>query len=282
MPVSGLVLDDVIALSTGNQIPADCIVLEGRCEADESLLTGESDPIEKEPGDMLLSGSFLVSGKCRARVDHIGAENYASKITASAKYMKKPNSEIMTWTNRIIKLIGFSIIPIGAALFYKQVFVSSQGYTKAVVSTVAALIGMIPEGLVLLTSVVLAVGVVRLSRHKALVQELSSIETLARVDTLCLDKTGTITEGCMQVDGVVPLADADPEKAKNILAALSSALDDGTPDDECRKNSFSEGTRMGMRKTGGVFLRAQMERCVFRRSRQLCSRRGRIHPAGTI
>ncbi len=240
VPVSGLVLDDVVALSAGNQIPADCVVLEGRCEADESLLTGESDPVEKEPGDTLLSGGFLVSGKCRARVDHIGADNYASKITASAKYMKKPNSEIMGWTNRIIKWIGFAIIPIGAALFYKQVFVSSQDYAKAVESTVAAVIGMIPEGLVLLTSVVLAVGVVRLSRHRALVQELSAIETLARVDTLCLDKTGTITEGCMQADGVVPLNGTDPEKAKSILAALSAALDDGTPTMNAVKAAFSK------------------------------------------
>ena len=240
VPVSGIVLDDVIALAGGNQVPADCVVLEGRCEADESLLTGESDPIEKGPGDTLLSGSFLVSGKCRARVDHIGAENYAAKVTASAKYMKKPNSEIMTWTNRIIKWIGISIIPIGAALFYKQVFVSDQNYAKAVVSTVAALIGMIPEGLVLLTSVVLAVGVIRLSRHKALVQELSSIETLARVDTLCLDKTGTITEGRMQVDDVVPLGGADAGEAKKILAALSAALDDGTPTMNAVKSAFAE------------------------------------------
>lgn len=240
VPVAGLVLDDVIALSAGNQIPADCIILEGRCDADESLLTGESDPIEKGSGDMLLSGSFLVSGKCRARVDHIGAENYASKVTASAKYMKKPNSEIMTWTNRIIKLIGFCIIPIGIALFYKQAFVSNQAYNKAVVSTVAALIGMIPEGLVLLTSVVLAVGVVRLSRHKALVQELSAIETLARVDTLCLDKTGTITEGSMQVDGIVPLHGADPGKTKDILAALSATLDDGTPTMNAVKKTFEK------------------------------------------
>ena len=240
VPVSDLVLDDVIALAGGNQIPADCILLEGHCEADESLLTGESDPIEKGPGDTLLSGSFLVSGKCRARVEHIGAENYASKITASAKYMKKPNSEIMTWTNRIIKWIGISIIPIGAALFYKQVFVSNQNYAKAVVSTVAALIGMIPEGLVLLTSVVLAVGVIRLSCHQALVQELSAIETLARVDTLCLDKTGTITEGRMQVDGVLPLGGTNVESAKNILAALSHTLNDGTPTMTAVKNAFPD------------------------------------------
>ncbi len=239
IPVSELVLDDVIALSSGMQIPADCILLDGHCEADESLLTGESDPIEKNAGDMLLSGSFLVSGTCRAKVEHIGAENYAAKITASAKYMKKPNSEIMEWTNRIIKWIGFSIIPIGAALFYKQVYISAEPYAEGVVSTVAALIGMIPEGLVLLTSVVLAVGVIRLSRHKALVQELSAIETLARVDVLCLDKTGTITEGSLQVDEVVPLGGSDPEQAKTILAAFSAAQDDGTPTMTAVKNAFS-------------------------------------------
>jgi cation-transporting ATPase E len=240
VPVSEIVLDDVIALTGGNQIPADCIVLEGHCEVDESLLTGESDPVEKNAGDTLLSGSFLVSGKCRARVDHIGSENYALKITASAKYMKKPNSEIMTWTNLIVKWIGFSIIPIGAILFYKQVFISHQDYAKAIVSTVAAVIGMIPEGLVLLTSIVLAVGVIRLSRHKALVQELSAIETLARVDMLCLDKTGTITEGRMQVDGVEPLGGASAEETKKILAALSASLDDGTPTMTAVKNAFAE------------------------------------------
>ena len=239
IPISELVLDDVIALSSGMQVPADCIILDGHCEADESLLTGESDPIEKNNGGMLLSGSFLVSGSCRAKVEHIGGENYAAKITASAKYMKKPNSEIMEWTNRIIKWIGFAIIPIGAALFYKQVFISNQPYADGIVSTVAALIGMIPEGLVLLTSVVLAVGVIRLSRHKALVQELSAIETLARVDTLCLDKTGTITEGSLQVDEVVPLGDSDPKAAEEILAAVSNALDDGTPTMNAVKKAFS-------------------------------------------
>lgn len=238
--VSELVLDDVIALSAGMQIPADCIVLDGQCEADESLLTGESDPVTKNAGDTLLSGGFLVSGTCRARVEHIGKENYASRITASAKYMKKPNSEIMAWTNRIIKWIGFAIIPIGAALFYKQVFVSNEPYADGVVSTVAALIGMIPEGLVLLTSVVLAVGVIRLSKHKALVQELSAIETLARVDTLCLDKTGTITEGSLQVDTVVPLGDCTTEEAEQILAAFSAAQNDGTPTMNAVQRAYPE------------------------------------------
>ena len=238
IPVGSIVLDDVISLSAGNQVPADCIIMEGQCEVDESLLTGESDPVSKAPGSTLLSGSFLVSGKCHAKVEHIGAENYTSKITASAKYIKKPNSEIMTWTNRIIKFAGIAIIPIGAVLFYKQVFISNQSYSSAIVSTVAALIGMIPEGLVLLTSVVLAVGVIRLSRHKALVQELYSIETLARVDTLCLDKTGTITEGKMQTDSIVPLGGQNQAEIEKILAALSASLDDGTPTMNAVKEAF--------------------------------------------
>jgi cation-transporting ATPase E len=238
--ISELVLDDVIELSAGMQIPADCTILDGHCEADESLLTGESDPVSKNEGDTLLSGAFLVSGTCRAKVEHIGKENYAIKITESAKYIKKPNSEIMAWTNRIIKWIGFAIIPIGAALFYKQVFVSNQSYADSVVSTVAALIGMIPEGLVLLTSVVLAVGVIRLSQHKALVQELCAIETLARVDTLCLDKTGTITEGSLQVDKVVPLGNCTAEEAEQILAAFAAAQDDGTPTMNAVKKAYPE------------------------------------------
>jgi cation-transporting ATPase E len=226
LAVSELVLDDIMLLASGNQVCADCIVVAGECEVDESLITGESDPIVKKTGDSLLSGSFVGSGSCSARVEHVGADNYASKITASAKYLKKPNSEIMTWINRIIKWIGFAIIPIGLALFYKQLFISNQAFNRAIVSTVAALIGMIPEGLVLLTSIVLAVSVVRLARHKALVQELYSIETLARVDTLCLDKTGTITEGTMQVDGVVPLCDISQHEAEDALAALMNALSD--------------------------------------------------------
>lgn len=229
IPVEEIVLDDIMLLSTGNQVCADCILLDGECEVDESLITGESDPVVKGLGDSLLSGSFIVSGKGCARVEHVGSENYAAKISSSAKYMKKPNSEILTWTNRIIKFIGFAIIPIGILLFYKQIFISGQAFKNAIVTTVAALIGMIPEGLVLLTSVVFAVSVIRLSRRKALVQELYSVETLAHVDTLCLDKTGTITEGTMQADAVVPLCEISQEQAGKTLAALVNALDDNTP-----------------------------------------------------
>ena len=229
VPVAELALDDVMLLSTGNQICADCTVVEGDCEADESLITGEADPVPKHAGDSLLSGSFLVGGSCRAQVEHVGKDNYASRIAGSARYLKRPNSEIMTWTNRIIKITGFAILPIGALMFYRQFALLEQALRPAVVRTVAALIGMIPEGLVLLTSVVLAVGVLRLSRHKALVQELFSIETLARVDTLCLDKTGTLTRGTLQAQAIVPLCDIPRQKAEEALAALSHALDDHSP-----------------------------------------------------
>ena len=238
IPVSGIVLDDVLVLSSGNQIPSDCVLLSGNCEADESLLTGESDPVAKRCGDTLLSGSFLVSGTCRARVEHVGRENYAAKIAESAKYYKAPNSEIMKWTNRIIRVIAYAIIPIGAALFVKQYFTAHLAYRHAVVSTVAAMIGMIPEGLVLLTSVVFAVGVIRLAKHKALVQELSAIETLARVDTLCLDKTGTLTEGTMQFEELVLLGSAGREEAESALAALASALDDHSPTMNAVREAF--------------------------------------------
>lgn len=207
--VSELVLDDLMLLHSGQQVCADAVVLSGSCEVNESLITGEADPILKQPGDPLLSGSFLVSGHCEAQAEHVGKENFAAQMTGDAKYLKHPDSELMRCINGIIKTIGFVLIPVGIALFTKQILAAGDGYAGAIVSTVAALVGMIPEGLVLLTSVVLAVSVIRLARRQALVQELYSIEMLARVDTLCLDKTGTITEGSMQVDEVLPLTGED-------------------------------------------------------------------------
>ncbi len=229
LAVSELVMDDILLLTAGNQVCADCVIVDGECEANESLITGESDAVQKNTGDHLLSGSFIGSGNCRAQVEHVGDSNYASQITSKAKYLKKPNSEIMKWINKIIKWIGFIIIPVGLILFTKQYFISKLKIGQAVVSTVAALIGMIPEGLVLLTSVVLAVSVLRLARHKALVQELYSIETLARVDTLCLDKTGTITEGTMQVDAIVPLCPITQKETEDAIAAMVDTLNDENP-----------------------------------------------------
>ena len=204
IPVEEVVLDDILALSAGNQICSDAVVAAGECEVNESLITGESDPILKHPGDSLLSGSFIVSGNALAQVEHVGADNYATKITGDAKYMKQRNSEIMDSIDRIVKVVGFGILPIGALLFWKQFFVLGDTLQNSVVSTTAAMVGMIPEGLVLLVSVCFAVSVVKLSARKTLVRDLYCVETLARVDTLCLDKTGTITEGTMQVDELVP------------------------------------------------------------------------------
>ncbi|MGV8905564.1 MAG: cation-translocating P-type ATPase [Acetobacterium sp.] len=194
-----IVLDDVLVLSPGKQIPSDAVVIVGEMEVNESLLTGESEPIVKRSGDLLLSGSFVVSGDAMVQVTHVGLENYASKLADEAKILKKPNSDIMRALRFIMKAIGIAIVPIGILLLYNQIVLQGLTIEAGVVATVAALIGMIPEGLVLLTSVALAVGVIRLGHYKTLVQELYCIETLARVDILCLDKTGTITEGNMEV-----------------------------------------------------------------------------------
>ena len=191
--VNDIVLDDILEFHTGNQIATDCIILGGTVQVNESFITGEPDSIEKKIGDMLLSGSYIVNGTCTAKVEHIAEDNFTAKISSGAKYVKKVKSEIMTSLQKIIRFLTFAIVPIGIALFYTQL--QETTFQDAVVKTVAAIIGMIPEGLVLLTSTVLAVSVIRLSKSKVLVQELYCIETLARVDTLCLDKTGTLTEG---------------------------------------------------------------------------------------
>lgn len=194
-----IVLDDVLVLTSGKQIPSDSKVINGEIEVNESLLTGESEPVMKCKGDTLFSGSFVVSGEAVVQVTQVGLDNYASKITADVKSVKEPNSEIMRSLNFILKVIGIVIVPIGLLLLYNQIILQGLAVQIGVVTMVAALIGMIPQGLVLLTSVALAAGVIRLGRHKTLVQELYCIETLARVDVLCLDKTGTITEGNTEV-----------------------------------------------------------------------------------
>lgn len=229
IPVEQVVLDDILLLTAGNQICADAVVAAGECEVNESLITGESDPVLKQPGEPLLSGSFVVSGQCSAQVEHVGAENYANKIAGDAKYMKKRNSEIMDSIDLIVKIIGFAILPIGGLLFWKQYFVLGDTFQGSVVSTCAAMVGMIPEGLVLLISLAFAVSVIKLSRHKTLVQDMYCIETLARVDTLCLDKTGTITEGSMQVDGLSPFESHTEPEMKEALAALTGSLQDDNP-----------------------------------------------------
>ena len=197
-----LVLDDLIFLKTGDQVPADVKVLEGTVEVNESLLTGESDNLSKSQGDELFSGSFVTSGEACCQVIHVGKDNYASQITSEAKEFKRHNSELRNSLNAILKVISIIIVPLGAMLFYKQYMIVGDTLKDSVVNMVAAVLGMIPEGLVLLTSVALTLGAMGLATKKTHVQELYCIETLARVDTLCLDKTGTITEGTMKVEDV--------------------------------------------------------------------------------
>ena len=230
-----LVREDVIELTAGCQLPADATVLTGQVQVNESLITGEVDAIAKAAGDSLLSGSFVINGKCRARLDQVGADSYAAKLTLAAKKDAGPGkSEMMRSLDRLIRFIGVVLIPIGGALFYNQHAVQELGLRQAVVSTVAALIGMIPEGLFLLTSVALAVSVVRLARNRTLIHEMNAIETLARVDVLCVDKTGTVTSPQMEVREVVPLdVEAYPEtEISDILGAFCRCLE---PDNDTAK-----------------------------------------------
>ena len=201
--INDIVLDDVLKYKLGNQIVVDGTIIEGSIEVDESLLTGESDHILKCVGDKLLSGSIVVSGTAYVKTDAVSSDCYINKISKEAKYLKKVQSEIMVTLNRIIKVISIVIIPLGIVFYLRQV--SVQTPNEAITSTVAALIGTIPEGLVLLTSTVLAIASIRLARKNVLVQQLFCIENLARVDTICLDKTGTLTTGNMKVEEVVIL-----------------------------------------------------------------------------
>lgn len=202
VPTEELVLDDLVCLKTGDQVPADAKVLEGSVEVNESLLTGESDNLPKNVGDELFSGSFVTAGEVCCQIIHVGKDNYAAQITSEAKEFKRHNSELKNSLNAILKVISIIIVPLGALLFYKQYYIVGNTFKASVVSMVAGVLGMIPEGLVLLTSVALTLGALVLANKKTLVQELYCIETLARVDTLCLDKTGTITEGTMCVERV--------------------------------------------------------------------------------
>lgn len=209
VPVRKLVREDIVELGAGDQIPADGPVMSGQVTVNESLLTGEADPITKNKDDKLLSGSFVVSGKCRMRLDFVGADSYAARLAQQAREGEGVGrSEMMKSLDRLIRFIGFALIPIGVALFCNSYFVLEEGFAGSVTSMVAALIGMIPEGLYLLTTVALAVSVMRLASRSTLVHDLAAVETLARVDVLCVDKTGTITEPDMTVKEIVDLDEA--------------------------------------------------------------------------
>ncbi|MEG0177897.1 MAG: HAD-IC family P-type ATPase, partial [Anaerorhabdus sp.] len=199
LPIDQLVIDDIVKIKAGMQVPSDAIIIDGKLEVNESLLTGESVPQFKEKDNELFSGSIVTSGEAICKIIHVGKDNYSSKIIQEAKKYKAISSDLKKSIDTILKIISIIIVPLGVMLFVNQYFVLHFPLKEAVVKMVAALIGMIPEGLVFLTSVALAISVIRLAQKKTLVQDLYCVETLARVDTLCLDKTGTLTEGKMKV-----------------------------------------------------------------------------------
>lgn len=239
--IDDIVRDDVIILKSGKQICADAVVLSGECEVNESLLTGESEPVYKRAGDSLLSGSYLVSGSIIARVVNVGKDNYVNKITGQAKYIKKPNSEMLRSIKKIIKYVTILIIPVSVLMFLNQMRISGNDFENSVIGSVAAVIGMIPSGLVLLTSVVLAVSVIKLAKRNTLVQELYCIETLARVNVICFDKTGTLTEGKMEVEDLVSVCDKDIEGIKKLLNAYCSVFEEGNATSEAIQEYLGEG-----------------------------------------
>ncbi len=245
-----LVLDDLIFLKTGDQVPADVKVLEGTVEVNESLLTGESDNLSKSQGDELFSGSFVTSGEACCQVIHVGKDNYASQITSEAKEFKRHNSELRNSLNAILKVISIIIVPLGAMLFYKQYYIVGDTLKDSVVNMVAAVLGMIPEGLVLLTSVALTLGSMVLATKKTLVQELYCIETLARVDTLCLDKTGTITEGTMKVEDVQLYEGGQNHEEIAVTAATEAGLVNlETEEESVKTETVNADTNAGIQET---------------------------------
>ena len=226
IPLEEIVLDDITELAAGRQVCADGVVVEGSCEVNESLITGEPDAIVKNVGDKVMSGSFVVSGRARCRVEHIGADNFVMKISKGAKYFKKPTSEIWRSLMLIVKVMSIVIVPLGIALFCSKYFRDPSQLNDTVLTTIGSVIGMIPSGLVALASTVFCVSVIRLSRHKTIAQDLYCVETLARVDVLCLDKTGTITEGSMEVNDIIPRDGLSGEEMKAILKAVVEGTGD--------------------------------------------------------
>lgn len=212
-----LVVDDIVVFRAGNQICADAVVEAGEVQVNESLLTGESDEITKKRGDCLMSGSFVVSGSCHARLDKVGADSYISQLTLEAKAMQQgEQSEMIRSLDKLVKMVGIALIPIGIILFVQSYFYNHDSFRQSIISMVAAVIGMIPEGLYLLASVALAVSAMRLASKKVLLHDMKSIETLARVNVLCVDKTGTITEDSMCVSEVVKAKAYDEEKMPDL------------------------------------------------------------------
>ena len=250
-----LVIDDIVIFKAGNQVCADAVVSAGEVQVNESLLTGESDEITKRRGDKLMSGSFIVSGQCHARLDRVGEDSYISKLTLQAKQMQSgEQSEMIRSLNKLVKCVGVAIIPIGLVLFAQAFFFQHDGFRDSVTSMIAAVIGMIPEGLYLLASVALAVSSIRLAQKKVLLHDMKCIETLARVDVLCVDKTGTITENTMKVQEVMETEEYDPETMDPLRTMLSDFAAAMTRDNitmAAMKEYFTNGSgKKPVSKTG--------------------------------
>lgn len=242
--VNEVVLDDILVLEAGKQIPSDAILLEGSAEVNESLLTGESDAIVKKPGDTLYSGSFIISGNCKARVNKVGKDNYISRLSGEAKLYKKPKSDLLKSLNVIILIMACIIIPIGLTLFYMQYVQNGVDYVTSIRKTAGAMVGMIPSGLMLLSSVALAVGVIRLAQNKVMVQELYCIEMLARVNVLCLDKTGTITDGTMSVKDVIEYGNNFGITTKAVINGMLNALKENNLTQKALEEKFGSNKKI--------------------------------------
>lgn len=227
IPTEQLVKDDIVFLETGNQIGSDCVVLESRgIEVNEAMLTGESEPVKKKQNDELYSGSFVVAGSAYAKVIRVGNDNYSTKLVHQAKNKNNASSEMKDSIEKVIKVLSVVIIPVGIVLFFSQRSAFPNDMASAIVKTVAGVVGMIPEGLVLLTSLSFIIGVGKLARKKALIQEMEAIEALARVDVLCLDKTGTITTGELKIENVIALENRDMKDIEIVMGVMAHKCDD--------------------------------------------------------
>lgn len=263
--VEDIVLDDVLCLASGDQVLVDCELIKGdELEVDESMLTGEADPIYKKEGDKILSGSFIVTGEGYARVKKVGNNTYSSQLANEARKFKIVNSELQNSISKIIKLLLILIVPLSAVLTTTQILFSHLSWQEALIGVVSGVVGMIPEGLVLLTSATFIVSVVRLAQYDTLVQQLSATEILARVDVLCVDKTGTVTEGRLNLIDVVQIGDIKKKEIDEVLAALSHNLPSKNPTQQAILEKYTEAPNVSIiekvpfssrRKWGGIILK---------------------------
>lgn len=239
---TAIVLGDILHIRSGDQIIVDSELVDGYLEVNESFVTGESDTVKKSPGDRLMSGSFVVAGSCYARVVAVGADNMTNKILLSAKTIKEERSELFTMMQRIVKYVSFALIPVGIFLFLNQLEQAEGDTSTAIASTVSALVAMIPEGLMLLTSSVLALATIRLSQKRVLVSDLYSIETLAKVDTICLDKTGTITTGDLRIECIIPVSGSTEAELSSAVSSILGHLTDNNSTYRALEDKFPKDT----------------------------------------